>query len=650
MFKYTASVIAGLLAAGLTAVAPAAPNLVFTTATGGALSPPVVAGNYLYDGTGVSVAAWDLSDPAAPVLAGTTGATPTPGPVRGLAVAGDHLYAVWNTPSETGGITIFSLANAGHPVAVGEFDDYIVSDYKRPNAIAVSGSHLYVGDADNGLVVLDISDPLNPVAGNIVTDVYDFDRMHVSGNQLDVAGRNFIGNTVVTAFDLTDPASPVMAGSASMDPSLILRATLVDGYAIGVGNQLQVFDLSDPANITQVFAADIDVATDAVRNGNALYLLGGDGLQVWDFSNPAQPVRGADAAIDAFAAEQTVATPFGAVVLTHADRGLVIGGADALAPELDGSFVLPGGVAAHAAGFDATHGYIAEEGYGIGVMDTSTFDMSGRYDADLPLDLAARDMEDIAVDGTRAYLASWGFGVLAVDISQPGQPVELGRFEFPFASTIAADGNHVYVASTTNGGIFKVLDVSDPASPQLVGSLTTSFTRDLVVRGNYAWLADEASFGDGGLRVVDISNPAAPTLLGQYTDCSYADGVDASADGNLAWLACSDDSTLRILDTSDKSNPVLVASLVIPGNQQFPDYNTLHTVLVADGTAYVGHEYGVDEIDVSDPANPVAIARHPTGFFVGKLERAPNGSIYAFAQEAGIYIYAQDKVFSNGFD
>ena len=627
-----------------------ADTLALADVGGGTLSPPVAHGNYLYVGTGVTLTTWDMTDPIHPVVADRTNRAPAPGPVRALTMVGDYLYAAWNSPADTGGITIYSLADPAHPLAVAEFDDYIAAVYKRPAGLAASANYVYLGDADNGLIVLDASNPLAPVYVGMVDGVYEFDAMGVYGGQLLTTGSSFIGGRVVHVVDISNPAAPVLAGSTVLDGSTVLRAVLTEGYAIGVGLDLTVCDLHDPANITQVFDAPIDVATQAIRTGNVLYLVGASGIQVWDFTTPSAPTLLRTVAMDTFAPDQVAATPFGPLILTHTDHGLLLGVDDPLNPVLATSFTLPFGVAVHAGGFDATHAYFAEEGYGLGVLDATTLASLGRYDAALPANLAERDMEDVSVDGGHAYLAAWGYGVLVADLTDAANPTELGRFAFPFASAIEAHGDRVYVASTTSG-IFKILDVSNPASPQELGSLTTSFTRDLTVRGNYAYLGDEPSFGDGGLRVVDVSDPTVPLLVGQYTGCTYAEGVDVSADGNTTYLACADGS-LHIVDASNKASPVLLGSVMLPGSPSLPDYNVAHAVVVVGAVAYVGNENGVDEVDVSHPQAPVQTARHETGFYVSKLALAPDGRVFAFAKEAGTYVFAPitDQVFANGFD
>ena len=143
-------------------------------------------------------------------------------------------------------------------------------------------------------------------------------------------------------------------------------------------------------------------------------------------------------------------------------------------------------------------------------------------------------------------------------------------------------------------------------------------------------------------------------LTGQETGCPYANGIDVSSDGNTAYIACASDGNfvneLRIVDTTDKSNPTLIGSLTLPGSVQLPDYNTAYSVVVVGNVAYVGNDNGVDEVDISDPAAPVEITRHETGYSVRKVERAPDGRIYAFAGEAGMFVFAQDRIFANGFD
>jgi hypothetical protein len=597
---------------------------------GGMLSGPVAHGRYLYVGTGVTLTAWDMVDPAHPVLAGRTNRHPERGPITALAMVGNYLYAGWNS-----GITIYSLDDPANPLPVARFDDYIKSNLKQLTGLASANHCVYVGDANNGLIVLDASNPLMPKHLGVLSGIYEFEAMAVHGTRLLTSGTNWIGDRLVHVIDISIPAVPVEVGFKVLDGTAVLRAVLTHGYAIGVGFNLQVYDLRNPANIVKVFDVPISTATQAIRHGKVLYLAGASGLQVWDFAKPAAPKLLRTVAMNTFAPDQASNTPFGPVILTHTDRGLVLGVSDPLKPVIAGRFMIPFGVSAHAGGFDAKHIYVAEEAYGLAVLGEKKLARDGRYDAKLPANLADRDMEDVSIDGGRAYLAAWGYGVLIVSLAEPAHPTELGRFAFPFAAAIKAHGNLVYVASVTDLGIFRILDVSNPKNPIELGSLATSQTLDLSVRGHYAYLAGRAFSGPGGLSVVDVSNPAAPMQVGQYTGCSNGYGVDVSENGETTYLACVDGS-LDIIDTSDKANPTLLGSVTLPGAPA----PQVYAVIVSGTTAYVGNDYGVDEINIANPKHPVRTVRHKTGFPVRRLAHAPDGRVLAFAGLAGTYEFA----------
>lgn len=621
------------------------PARVIDAIGGGTLSNPVARNGYLYVGSGISVNTWNIADPTRPVYVGKTSQVPPLGPIRALATVGNYLYAVWNTPDTTGGLLIYSLDDPAHPLLVST-GNYFSHHFRRPFGLAASGIYVYLGDSENGLIVFDASDPLHPRFVTRIGDIYEFDTMVVVGDRLLTTGRTFLFDHLVHVIDISDPAHPRELGNVSVDGFNIVRVALTDGYALGVGNQLQVYDLHDPSNIELIFSTKIDVAFNAIRAGDVLYLAGATGIQVWDFATPSAPVLLRTVAMNSFLADQALDTPFGPMFLTHTDRGLILDVADPRNPMLAVEFPIPTGVAAKAVGFDANYAYVAQEAYGLSVIDPETFNLVGRYDADLPFNAGDRDMEDISVDSGRAYLAAWGFGVLIVNLADPTRPAELGRFPFPFATAIEAHGNHVYVASSTNGGIFRILDVSNPSAPRELSALATSKTMDLTVHGNYALLADESNLGGiGGLRIINVSDPANPSLVAHEVGCPYAEGLDVSADGNTVFVACGSDEafhgTLRILDTTDKSNPVTLSNLILPGSRNLPDYNVPYSVRVVDNRAYVGNEYGVDELDVSDPSNPVYIGRRATGYSVRKLSLAPDGRLFAFAAEGGAFLLSE---------
>ncbi|HEX6833380.1 MAG TPA: hypothetical protein VF132_07600, partial [Rudaea sp.] len=373
-------------------------------AGGGALTAPVVQGNYFYIGTGTTLAVWDMTDPLHPALAGRTRSAPAPGPIRALTKVGGYLYAGWNSSSGIGGLIVYSLADPAHPAVAATIDRYVDADYRDPHGLAVSGHYVLVGDNANGLVVLDATDPLQPSFVTQDFNVTAFDSMTLSGSQLFAYGNSFIG-TVIGAYDVSDPAAPVYESQLglSLDDG-VFRALLTDGYAIGIGTSFVVYDLADPMDIKSIASVPMDPATNAVRAGNTVYVFGATGIQVWDFSTPASPalVRTVDVGDAVFNTDQTASTPFGPMVLTHTDRAFLIGTADPQNPTLAASLTIPFGVGAYSAGFDAGHVYFAEDSYGLAAADRATNAPIGRLDVALDPIPAARAFEDVSVVGGRA--------------------------------------------------------------------------------------------------------------------------------------------------------------------------------------------------------------------------------------------------------
>jgi hypothetical protein len=624
-----------------------ADELSLVDAGGGGLSAPIAIGDRLYVGTGVTLSIWSLAVPTTPVLVGRTAADPAPGRINALALVDDLLYATWHSPDGQGGIRIYALADPDAPELVAEVDDYVEDGTVRPSALAVSGRYVYVGDSERGLVVLDAIDPLDPQLVAINTDVFGFDAMRVDGARLVTSGKNFFGGNIISVFDITTPAAPAFVGGAATDFT-IRSIAITPGHTVGAGFDLRVFDHTAAGGVTEIFSTSLErVATGVLRSGDALYLIGTDGIDVWSFATPSNPVFVRTLDEPVFLPDALATTGLGPVILTRTDRGLVLDTSTPLDPSVSARFPLPFGAAAHNAAFDAGRVVFGAEAYGFSVADEA-FTPLARFDADLPFDGAARDIEDIDIDGGRAYLAVWGYGVIIAD-PHATPPVELGRFEFPFATTIEAHGDRVYVAASTNGGILRILDVSNPGNPLQLGELLTSKTMDLTVRGTLAFLADESTFGEGGLRIVDVADPSAPTVIGHYQGCTDAEGVDVSEDRNTAYVACAD-GTLHLVDIADRANPAQVGVVTLPGSALLPDYNVAYSVRLNGGIAYVGNENGVDVVDVSARSAPEWLERQSTGYFVRAIERAPGGRLFGFGRDAGVFVYAETRLFNSSFE
>jgi hypothetical protein len=622
-----APAIFGLAVLGSALASPLIPG----SAGGGRLSKPAVHGDYAYVATGVTINTWDLSDLQHPVLASRTTDAQTRAPICGLAIASDHLYVCWSDGYDAGGLSIFSLSDASHPVYAGESDELIGTE------IVGGAGHVYLAGNGIGLVSLDVSDPLHPQAVG-TGDSFVPPSMRTfkfESNKLLLVGHNTLGEPMSLLYDLADAAHPHAIGL----PAQALggpNSALSDNYLIEAGQALKVFDLRQPERPAVFSISNSFSAAHALVKEEVLTLFGAEGVQTWDLSMPTRPALLRTVPMALGEIEDVIPTPDGFLALTPSGEGIVIDDTTPSVPELDSTFVLPVGVWVPAGAMDDRYGYVAESAFGLRIVDLRTFQDVARVavgQLDAP---GMPGAVDVALEGDRAFVVSAGYGLVVFDVGDRAHPIELGRLTLPsFASRIAISNDRAYLVATNQALNLLVVDVSDVANMRLLGSLSGTWPYDVAARGDHVFLAVEGDMEPAGLRIVDASNPAAPVIVSTYTGCDISLGraVDVSPDGATTYLGCYDGS-LRILDTHDITAPTLI------GDYRLPDpFNGVASLEVRGETAYAGHAFGVDEIDISDPRAPALIARHPTSMQVDSLALSPNGSLLAFAFWAGTYYF-----------
>lgn len=275
------------------------------------------------------------------------------------------------------------------------------------------------------------------------------------------------GTSGLRVVKVVDPVTPIEAGAAAAQPSTNALA-VADGWAYtaeGDGG-MQVIDVTDPAAPAQVgtLAGSADGVAVA---GDHAYLVNTSGLRVIDVSDRTQP----------------------------AEVGFVRGGAAAVA--VAGNYV-----------------YITAL---IGLQAVDVADPANPKTAGLLVGRAV----DVAVEGDRAYLADPARGLRVADLSDPGQPTEIGASTVTgVPQVVAAMGSRAYVGTTAAptgapGGLH-IFDVSDGASPEFLGS----FAADVIDVA----LADSTAYvvtANGAMLIVDVSQPAQPVQVGALMPTSW---------------------------------------------------------------------------------------------------------------------------------
>ncbi len=253
---------------------------------------------------------------------------------------------------------------------------------------------------------------------------------------------------------------------------------------------------------------------------------------------------------------------------------------------------------------------VATLNYWQGVWDMEIFGstayaagcMSGLHLMDLsdpaePVEVMCRDGAalSVCISGNRAYVTT-GFGGVVLDISNPTQPQELGRWHDGISWGILVDGN-VGVVTTEEGSPF-VLDVSDPENVHIIGNdpFAGCYMGLVGMAGEYFCLMGRTGTFDGGLRLYDLSNPEQPIQVAAI-DTNYST-CDAVIYGGYAYLA-TNSFGLRIIDLSNPLQPVVVA--ICDDSVNSP----CHAVTVTGNHAVVGKEWGLNIWNVTDHSNPV---------------------------------------------
>ena len=273
---------------------------------------------------------------------------------------------------------------------------------------------------------------------------------------------------------------------------------------------------SDSISVTVQVASGFHFISSAATSGVAYYNLflsgnyaflaeQGDGIEIFDISNPANP-------------------------------RLV-------------SFYATGGGLANGVFVSGNYLFIAYGDQGLHLLDV-TNPAAPVFRSSLIL-AGSPDIENVFVLGNYAYLAAKNSGMYIVDISNPDTLVQLGQYNT--GSGIAYDlvviDTLAYIAY--GGAGMEIVNVKLPLLPVQVGNFTpagSGVVRRLDIVGNRAYLALQNS----GLEIVNITNPASPVSLGMYNPGFFLTGVDV--DGLLAYLAKRDDG-VEIVNVSNPASP-----------------------------------------------------------------------------------------------
>ena len=412
----------------------------------------------------------------------------------------------------------------------------------RGIAVATIGAGTYALVAsvyDDGIQIIDITDPSNPAATASVADMAGFTRL--------------VGARGITT--VTDGTSTYALVASYWDSSV------------------QIINVTDPFNPATVVSAtdgmggfdELDGAADivAVTIGARTYALvasyADDGVQIIDVTDPSSPaatasVTDGEGGFDELAgacgiAAVTIGSSTYALVSSYTDDGIQI-----INITTPSSPVAVSSVSDRVGGFDELAG---ASGITAVTIDSSTYALvASEYDS----------------------------GVQIIDITNASDPVAVssvsdGRDGFDELAgargiTAVTIGSSTYalVASATDGGV-QVIDITNPSSPAAVASaidgedgfdgLAGASDIATVAIGSklYALVASEM---DNAVQIIDIAHPAPPEFLSATLD--EVAGILAITFSKPISSAGADLAKLFISDVGETDRIALAGAATIASN------------------------------------------------------------------------------------
>ena len=521
------------------------------------------------------------------------------------SILSDSVFAQTTVATPANPIDVSSITDG-----VGGFDELLGASGLTTVTIGSSTYALVASVADDGVQIIDITNPAAPTAVSSVTDDSTFDTLDGafgittvtigSATYALVASQTDDGVQII---NITNPAAPTAV------------ASITDGASDGGTG---TFDELDGA---------FSITT--VKIGSATYALVGsfddDGVQIINITNPAAPTAvysisdgdsdGNNNTFDELDGARSITT----VTIGSATYALVVASND------DGVQII-----------DITNP--AAPTAVSSVTDDSTFDeLDGAF-----------GITTVTIDSsTYALVASaTDNGVQIIDITNPAAPTAVSSVTddstfdelvgaFGITTVTISSSTYALVASSTDDGI-QIIDISTPAAPTAVSSVTDGSTFDeldgaraiTTVTINSSIYALVAAATDNGVQIIRISEPPASLTnplavssvtdnTGGFTTLSSAGDITTVQIGEFTYaiVATLQDASggIQIIDITNPGNPSPVSAITVentPSGVRLNGATDTATVKIGQSTyALVAAVFDdtVQVIDITNPADPTAV-------------------------------------------
>ena len=249
---------------------------------------------------------------------------------------------------------------------------------------------------------------------------------------------------------------------------------------------------------------------------------------------------------------------------------------------------------------------------GFEILQTAApgFERRGRYLRGTSVDRVDEHDGLVAILGRRECVL--------LRVTEPIVPVFARHTALANPLAFDLEGSFAYLAMEPPG--FEIVDIADPANPERVGALSGSLWGfDVEAIADRAYLATIF-----GVRVIDISDRREPRVIGSLPDTVAGSEPLAAGDGTLAVQTGL--QTIRLYETDPRGDATRLGEIVFDSD--------ISSSLIDRGRLFVTTDGGLEIFAVDTPSDPVLLGT--TGLFVNGGAIAVDGDrVYTVGQISG---------------
>jgi hypothetical protein len=498
-----------------------------------------------------------------------------------VAILGDYALVADNDA----GLRILNIEDERNPVETG-----VYPAFAGAMNIVLVNSACYIACSENGLKIVDVSDPLSPELLGSFNSEGTIQDVKISGGLAFLAEWRMDGRGGLRVVDVSNPRNPEQIGYCETGTA---QVAYVEGNCVLIagGGWLKLLDVRDPFRPRIISSIVVEHPQDIIVKDLLAYIPTlGSGLIIVDISRIETPRVVYNENIMIWEMGISVRDTL-AFVAAYDDGIRIFDLSQPDHPNLIGSFDTPEGA------YDITLrdniAFIANSINGVRVVDVSN--------PDNPEEIGywAQTGYPHALNLNGDYACLIGrFGLEIIDIQNPREPQIIGRInDLPCNGRgMAFFNRYLYTRLDYHDGM-AVFDISNPANPELAAVMDTlNDMQDIVIDGEIAYVASSSSGNLQGLSVLSLADPASPLLIGNDTTIQSSYGIDIEED--FVFLTGYNDSLgefgLYIVNISNPTEPQQVGFL--PAGYNDVKVRGDHAFVVGDGL------YIIDITDKSDPA------------------------------------------------